>query len=213
MVHIARVRAASNGWPGQPGLNTFYFTGQAAGELEDVNSGDAQLCVDRVRAAFFAGKLLWPSIWSVVVSPDVDVLDDATGELVDSFSVTPPASVAGTNGAAFGPAAAMMLLQLRTSTFSDGSRLQGRAFLGPSVPAADANGSPNAGIITPAVAFGVALLDEGVGDDNPALVVWRRPRAANPDATPPVDARAGSVGRVTSTGVPDRYAVLRSRRD
>lgn len=208
MTNIMRVRAVSSGWAGGPGLNTFYFiSGDAGGAPADT---DAQLAHDRVHNAFDAGDLLYPNTWTMTVNPNVDVLTTETGDLVNSFSVTPSAVIPGANSIQFGPIAAMNLLRLNTSTYSDGSRLQGRAFLGPSIKDYDANGTPVAGVLALVQTIGDELLDPGVGGV-PKLVVWRRPRAAS--AGPPVvTARAGSYGIVTSTAAPDFYAVLRSRR-
>jgi len=213
MAFIARVRAASTGWGGGPGLNTFYFVGNSSGTDVDPDADAADLCVERVQAAFAAGLTLYPSSWQVTVSPVVDVLNPVDGELQDSFSVSPPAAQAGSGGSAFGPTPTMLLLQLRTSTFLDGSRVQGRAFIGPIIPTGDNDGTPNSGALGAGVDMGEALQDAGIGPSNPALVVWRRPRVAVPEATPPVTARVGSYGRVTSITVPNKYAVLRSRRD
>lgn len=212
-IRIGRVRLVSSGWQGGPGLNTFYFAGQAAGVLEDIAATDVQRCVDRVHNAVVAANILWPITWRGTTSPTMDVLDAATGELVDSFTAgAPPVTAAGNGAAGFGPSVAMMLLQLRTNTFSDGSRLAGRAFMGPVNPSSDGDGSPTIELYTRTALFGTALLDEGIGAENPSVVVWRRPRLAS--AGPPaISARAGSIGRVTAFTVPDRYSVLKSRRD
>lgn len=201
------------GWPGAPGLNTFYFAPHGLVSSTEAVLDDAQLAHDRVHAAFVAGQDIYPSPWIATVSPTVDVLEPSNGELVNSFSVDPSAAVGSTNGADFGPTPAMILLQLRTATFVDGSRIAGRAFLGPCVPTADPNGSPAASILEKAVDFSDALQDAGVTEE-PVLVVWRRPRLADAEHLPePVTARDGSIAKVTSITVPDKYAVLRSRRD
>lgn len=209
MTFIMRVRAASAGWGGGPGLNTFYFAESAAGEAP--LESDATLCANRVRTAFFDARSIYRNSQTITVSPTVDVLETETGDLVDSFSVAPPVAVVGDNVGVLGPTASMVLLRLNTSTFNDGSRLAGRAFLGPISGQSDADGTPNAFISTAVLAMGAALLDVG-SPLNPRLVVWRRPRAAA--AGPPVvTERPGLFGLVTSYTMPDKFAVLRSRRD
>lgn len=208
VTNILRVRAASSGWPGGPGLNTFYFVESAAGEAPI--EADATLCATRVRTAFFDAKLLYRTSQTIQVSPVVDVLETETGDLVNSFTVATPTVVTGTNTGNLGPQAAMMLLRLNTNTFNDGSRLQGRGFLGPCVGDSDDDGTPNAYLIDKVTLFGTALLDGG-NPLNPRVAVWRRPRAAA--AGPPaVTQRDGLFGIVTGFTVPDRFAVLRSRR-
>ena len=209
MSNIYRVRAVSQGWNGGPGLNTFYF--RAADGVAAPDLPTAQLCADRVRAAFQEGNLMYPVIWTMSVEPNVDVLDDITGALVGSFGVVPPAPVIGGGTAGFGPTPSMLLMRLTTSTIVDNHRLRGRAFIGPITSNVDANGSPDAGNLGEVVAMGNVLLAAGAG--GPAVVVWHRPRAARPLAVPPVPSRPGTSGVVTSVSAPDKYSVLRSRRD
>lgn len=209
MPNIYRVRAVSVGWTGGPGLNTFYFR-QGSGQLAG-DAGDAQLCVDRVQAAFTDANELYPTQWSVQVDPVVDYINDETGELVSSYGVTGRIPVVGVGGGGFGPIAAMILLQLRTSEVVNGHRLRGRAFLGPSAVNADPDGSPSPEDLTAALQFATALLDAGVA--GPQLVIWHRPRKARPLAVPPVAFRIGASRFVTSFATPEYYAVLRSRRD
>lgn len=206
-MRLYRVRAASSGWLGGPGLNTFYFV---AGLVNpDGAASDALLCANRVRTAFFDGLIAFPSVWTMTVSPTVDVIDAPTGALVNSFSVAPPATLVGTGLNSFHATALCMLLQLRTTSVIDGSRVMGRAFIGPHSAGNDPDGTPQAGLLTAARAIGTALMDPGGG---PNLAVWHRPRKAA--AGPPiVTARAGAHALVTSTTVPDKWAVLRSRRD
>jgi len=209
VTNIMRVRAASQGWTGGPGLNTVYFVAGDDGGAPAL--ADAQLAADRVRTAFFDARTAFPGSWSVLVSPSVDVLNTENGDLVNSLSVTPPAVVVGDNVGGFGPTVTMVLCTLNTSTFSDGSRLKGRHFLGPVCLMVDSNGTPNAGLISEIQQYGTALNNAGPGGV-PKVVVWRRPREAK--AGPPaVTARDGSFGIVTSYTVADKYSVLRSRRD
>lgn len=210
---IMRVRAASVGWFGAPGLNTIYFAAHGLVSSTAPVLDDAQLAHDRVHAAFTAAAGLYPPAWSMIVSPSVDVLTITNGEIVNSFTVDPSDQIIGDGGAGFGPSAVAALAQLRTGIFDDGSRIQGRAFLGPIVAAADADGTPTSGVVDEVLAWGEALLDAGVTEE-PVVVVWRRPRAANAEHLPePVTARDGMVAKVTSITAPDKYAVLRSRRD
>lgn len=209
MANIYRVRAVSSGWVGAPGLNTFYFR-EGGGVLPGDNA-TAVLCAQRVQAAFTAGAQLWPTPWSVQVDPQVDVLNDVNGQLVSSQNGGALLPVGGTGGPNFGPTPTMHLLRLITSTVILGKRLRGRAFLGPTRASVDPDGSPEVTAMNFARAFGTALLDKG--PTGPDVVVWHRPFAGNPLSVPPRPATAGSSGAVTSFLVPDKFAVLRSRRD
>lgn len=207
MPSMYRVRAATTGWLGAPGLNTFYFEcGDTSGSDED-----ATLCAVRVRDAFLPTVLNFPTTWTCNVSAVVDILTDTTGELTNSRVVTTPAPVVGTGAGVFGPSPVTALLRLRTNTFSDGRRIQGRAFLGPIVANSDADGSPVSSVLARFVTMGEELLDIGIGE-GPSLVVWRRPRLFS-EGPPEIEARVGSSARVITTSVPDKFAVLRSRRD
>jgi len=208
MAFMYRVRAASNGWPGAPGLNTFYF------EADDATGTEAaaNLCVTRVRDAFIPILPGQPTSWTLQVSPVVDVIQDTDGELQNSIVLSgTPAALVGTAENLYAPTSVMLLLKARTNTFHDGSRIAGRSYIGPSGPHSDPNGSPVAGALARVVTMGEELQDLGLLG-GPRWVVWRRPRAARTLPTP-LAARAGTSARVVSFEVPDKFAVLRSRRD
>lgn len=211
MTLLYRVRTASSGWTGAPGLNTFYFSGNVDAVPPGTTSDLAKLAHDRVCAGFAAFLSQLPTVWTALVSPNVDVINDVNGDLVNSYSVVPTATLQGTAPVGFLPISSMVLLRLNTSTFSDGSRLQGRAFIGPVAASVEGDGTPTASMITSALAMGTALQDVGISG-LPVIGVWRRPRAANP-LKPLLPARVGSFAPITSITVPDKFAVLRSRRD
>lgn len=209
MSQLFRVRAASQGWTGGPGLNTFYFE---KAPLDDEDQ--ATLCSARVRTAMFDGRSLFPTSWTCQVNGQVDVIEDTDGELVDGFALAQPELVTGTSVSGYGPTPLMFLLQLRTSDFSDGTNVRGRAFIGPCIVQSDADGTPSSGGIGAVQDIGDALLDVG-NPGNPRLRVWRRPRAARAagGGLPALEQRDGSSHEVTSTTVPNKWSVLRSRRD
>lgn len=197
-------------------MNTFYF-GEPVVGVNTYNQGRAQLCVDRVRAAFQASVAVFPTQWHCQVQGQVDVIEDSDGEINDVLAPDEPAIVNGTGPAGFGPLPSMLLAQYRTNTVSSGKRLQGRAFLGPNNAGNNIDGSPDEGARAIVVAFGAALLDVGVLQ-GPRLAVWRRPRDARaaqvgPPVVTALPARDGTSGQVTAITCPDKFSVLRSRRD
>lgn len=186
------------GFTGGPGLMTQYFSPAVAG----FNEAIAQLAVDRVRDALLAGAELWPSSFSFQVEGTVDELDEATGQLVDSLTVT-SRTVAGTGtGSNMGPAPAGAVVVWKTGEIKAGKRVQGRTFLVPLLSTAyQQDGTLNANILTSAGEFAAAMNDAGATDL--VHVVWSRPRPG----------LAGSKHGITGYSVADKVAVLRSRRD
>ena len=208
MAIIHRVRAVSQGWAGGPGLTTCYFR-EGGGSVAD--AAVAQLGADRVRAAFQTMVGSFPNGHTVTVDPSVDAINDTNGDLVASFGVTPPAPTVGLSGAGYQVIAAMLLVSYRTNGVVNGHRVAGRTFLGPVDGEQDTNGTPNAQQLARAAQFGAALLDKGL--TGPDLVIWARPFAGRTTPPPVLPSRLGSSHVVTSIGVRDFYAVLRSRRD
>lgn len=207
MTLMYRVRAASFGWAGGPGLNTFYFgAGDAPG---DSSESGATLAHQRVRNAFGGSRIIYPPAWSLIVDSSVDVIDAVTGTLVDNHAGVGLNTEVGAGSAGFNATAIMILVTFRTNQIVDGTRINGRAFLGPLSKGVDADGTPDAGTLTQAQNFGASLLDEGIGG-GPPLQVWHRPR---PESEEHPVARPGAALDVISYTVKDKYSVLRSRRD
>jgi hypothetical protein len=197
--YMSRVRVATTGWPGAPGLNTFYFA--SSGDADVPDSDDATEVAVRVRSALNSDfKQNFPTTWIATVSPTVDVLSAVTGALIASYSVAPGATVAGTTSATFGPEASMLALNQLTDAVVNGKRVRGRSYFGPIAPVADANGTPTATQKNNIELFGTTAANMGGGEW--AWVCWHRP----------VDAANGSAHPITSWILRDRFAVLRSRR-
>lgn len=207
---MMRVRMVSQGWQGAPGLSTFYF--MHAGGFNEPNGDDCLNCCERVQAAMNDASDLWPVAWNGKIDQVVDIIDAVTGDLTASFTVDDQAAVAGTNGSGFGPIPVALLLRYSTTSIIEGRRVLGRAFLSPIGPYAHTDGTPTATAVTNGNLFGSALLDAG-GSGN-QLCVWQRPRDADAEHLPePVTQRDGSWHGVTAIQVPDRFSILRSRRD
>ena len=199
MTTMYRVRVASSGWSGGPGLNTFYF--QTSDAPTTTDSAGALACVTLVRAALQANRQIYPSLTTLVVSSTVDVLTASSGELQTSYAVAEPDPVAGNGAAAYGPTEAMVVLSFLTDDVVGGHRVRGRAFMGPLVAANDADGTPTSDLRGWIVLIGNALIG-GTGGA-PQLVVWHRP----------VSGAGGQALVSTGVSVADKWAVLRSRRD
>ena len=207
MTRMYRVRVASTGWNGSPGLNTFYFSNIATPDSSD--STHADTCVALVQAALAAHTDIFPADHIFTVSPVVDVIDPINGELLDSYAGSAPADIHGSGTGEYGPQAAMVVGSLLTSSFVGGHRVRGRAFWGPLKALNDADGTPTADLVASVEGLRTTLTSGGTDVKS---VVWSRPRTAVPLRVPPITARDGSAQPTTAISVRDSWAVLRSRR-
>lgn len=194
---IMRIRTVLTGTVGLPGLNTFYANGASSTPI----TADATDMVARVRAFWNAIVATLPTAMTAVVSPQVDLIDPATGALTGGLVGATPLTVTGTGGTAL-PLASMALLVASTGTIVNGRRLQGRSFIGPL--AATVN---NLGSLGPAqgAVISSAATNMLTGTTSSVPVVWHRPKLPGP--------AGGSVAPVTGFVTRTPFAVLRSRRD
>lgn len=193
---IYRVRATIAGVSGLPGLSTCYFEVTAPH-----NGADALACAGRVRSAWDVLKTIVPATVGVTVQPSVDVLDEATGNLITSFGITPPAMVIGTGSATAMPAQVAAGLVLATPDIVNNRRVRGRLYLSPLTLAAMTGGTPPAGTITAVNAFGVALISASPPITPAPPVVWARPAPGRP----------GTSHRITAATCATKWFTLRSR--
>lgn len=198
MTNLYRVRSRWTGFPGGPGVATHYFL--------DVDTAVASL------AAFWeAIKAKIPAAVQITVDPVGDIIDDATGDLVSAWAATPVGAIQCTGSGVY---AAGVGGQVRwdTNTILDGHRLRGRTFL---VPMSSGGGYDNNGTLDDnCVGAFYTAAQNLVTAQSASMVVWHRPRAASPaGVSPAVSARAGGHGLVTMHRVPDKVAMLRTRRD
>lgn len=191
---ILRVTAQWTGFNGAPGYSVFHYMG--GGGL----ISDAQQVADRTGASLALLKPLLPATVRIAVESEVAVLDEDTGVLSDFRGITPPGAVQGSspNGYA-GPAGAVV--NWRTDDVRAGRRIRGRTFLVPLISSSfDAGGTLTDSTITTIRSFADSMVG---GDFDSELVVWSRP----------INGSGGVAATVTSASVPDKAAVLRSRRD
>lgn len=204
---MLRVRVSSAGWTGGPGLNTFYFVSTTEDQAK------AQAVAVRVRAALQSGIALFAAGVVVTVNPQVDVIDPVTGDVTASFITVPGAAVLGNTGSGGRLSPGLCLLsQLKSGTFLEGRRIQGRVFWsGLDTSAAATDGTPATPVKTAATGIinGMAGADAAAGE----YVIWRRPRVVQPVTKPPVIDRPGSTATVVTHSVSAKFAVMRSRRD
>lgn len=185
---MIRIRAAWQNWPGAPGVSTFYQ-----------DPAVAQADAATVRTFFNALAALLPSGLTVTVPASGDLIEENTGQLSGSWSVTPAPTVVTGTGAGVYAGNAGGVCHWLTSTVVRGRRVRGRTFVVPLIGSAfAADGSLSSSTVTTMAGAASALLAATPNH----FVVWNRPRPGIP----------GTKAPATSSSVPDLAISLRSRR-
>lgn len=203
MSNIQRLRVNWTGFPGGPGISTFY-------------GSDAVALAGALLTLFDAIKAFLPN--DVTISPETtgDTLDDATGVLTSGWTGGPTWTVTGTGNTAYAAPAGVMIKWLTNAVFQ-GHRVRGRTFL---VPTATGVFAIDGTMAPASVAAGNAALATFVSSASAYMMIWSRPRAASPAWTdvrgkvhPAKPALAGFAHALTGGVFVDKAVVLRSRRD
>lgn len=203
MANIFRQRVVWSGFPGGPGLSTFYFSEFPVPQFA-------------LHDLFVSLATFLPADVTLTLQPGGDVIESSTGTLTGSWAGEVTAPVVGTQTGVYSAPTGFMV-RWETATVRDGSRLRGRTYFVPSgTTAYQADGS----IAAQAIVDLSAAASTFVGAVTPALLVWQRPRAARSAFTDgkgiahkAVQARTGSTAPVIGSSVPDLAVVMRSRRD
>lgn len=140
-----------------------------------------------------------------------DIINDVDGALLDTWTFPATTPVQGTNAAVYA-APAGMILGWDTKTVLDGKRVRGRNFL---VPLAGDQYETNGSLLNATVTAFEAFCASFIFEQSQSFVIWHRPRAARAavGTRPALTAHVGGHALVTTSRIPDRVAVLRSRRD
>jgi len=199
MAQMAKVTINWTGFPGAPGFTNLYFkdiTGGAAIDQATVDSA-----VTKTDAWLSAWKASIPNSVTTGVDPNVEAIEETTGQLQGFWTGTPAAASVGTGGTAYS-APSGAVVSWFTSTVRNGRRILGRSFMVPlSTTAYETDGTLVASKIATWNTASAALI--GVGD--PAeFGIWSRP-----SASPGGD---GEWALVTNHRIPDMAAILTSRR-
>lgn len=182
---IMKIQAVWSGWAGGPGTNTFFLLGT-----------DPHL--DLFSDFYITFQASLPSGVSVTMETSGSAYDDATGELTGGWTAAsePAASGSDTSGFAAGVGA---VVRWNTGAINNNHRVRGHTFL---VPLGRSCYQDNGTIATANLAsFQTAADNLWTGLDS-SLVAWHRP----------VGGSGGAAALVTSSLVPDRVAMLKSRR-
>lgn len=203
MSTIQRQRVLWTGFPGSPGISTFYFTDAALSQA--------------ALGAFLAGVSAYlPPDVNLAVEATGDVLVAETGVLSGGWIGTNPSSNTGT-GPVSHAAAAGFYVKWDTGTVLFGHHLRGKTYF---VPCSDVNFSSQGNFDGTAASAISALAATFIAAHPGNLLVWSRPRAAVGAWTGPngklhkaVTARDGGTAPVENGTCMLLNAILTSRRD
>lgn len=200
MGNILKVTAAWSGFTGSPGYSNFFFRETNPGASWDAGAFAA---ADKVHTFFNELKHIAPPNVAWKINTDVPVIDEFTGEMVDIASAGPRATLVSTGPVQSYSAATGAVVTWRTSGVRNGRRVRGRTFI---VPAGYVTLQTD-GTLTPEAVANYQAAANGLLAPNAdrSFVVWARPTA--------VGAADGIAHKVISATVPDKVAVLKSRRD
>ena len=180
------------GWSGPAvvglAVNVLHFDGSDS----DVDPAD-------VKAAYQAAAGLFSPDHKINIPNTGDVIDDATGTLVRTWTGTGGGLVTGSSGGNYAAGVGACVTWL-TGSIVDGKRLRGRTFIVPVHTAAwDTDGTFTTSAFSQVQAFADAMLG------TTTLGIWHRP------TTP--GGSDGTSGGVVGYHISDRAAYLSSRRD
>lgn len=191
---ITRVTAVWTGWSGAPGYTNIFFSAFGGGDLVDAE-------VSRVNFALNWISNSLPSSVTIQVQPEVAILDEATGALIQYASAEDtPSPITGGSVEDFSSASGAVVTW-NTDTVNRGRRVRGRTFLVPlHADSYDSDGTLSTEALDRLDSMARSMMGDG---DGPQLVVWSRP----------VGGSGGVAAPVTGTRIADRVSILRSRRD
>ena len=196
---LGRVRAIASGYTGAPGLTQFYFQGSTPGTF---SNADATAAVAAVKTYLEAVKSVFATGTTIQVQSAVDVVDWVSGALVGNRAAT-GVTVVICSGLGIRLVAEAALVQWYTQTVVGRRLLRGRTFLSPmgaNMLASD--GSVLGTTVSTVVAAGNAL----IATPTVTLSTWHRP-------VPFRTGNNGTCAAIISNQVPNKVAILRSRRD
>lgn len=191
MANISRIRVSLDGFPGGPGVSTFYC-----------NAGDEG--VTRSALGTFYGHLRdqMPTGMSYTVETAGEVIDEATGKAVSAWSN--PSTYTGTSSVpatAYAQGVGSSVIWT-TNAYHNGRRVRGRTFIVPIISTMyDTNGTLVDAYLGSLQTWAATLADTGL------LRIYSRP----PLPVPPGSVLGASFV-VSGAIVRDKAATLRSRR-
>lgn len=186
MADIERIRVNWTGFTGAPGLTTLYCD-------------DAITLLPAVRTFFNSIISVIPNVVTISFEPFGERFEDTTGALNGTWSTgTTPTPVLGGATATYAAPSGYVVNWL-TSLVLNNRFLRGKTFIVPGIVAVG-DGTPTSTALTTLQNAANTLVAATGG-----LKIWHRPSAPG--------ASDGASALVTAAQVPDKFVVLRSRRD
>lgn len=180
-----------SGFPGAPGYSVFYAIHGTTGHLDIIN------------AWFTAQRNLIPINVKVTFPSSGRVIDASNGDQVNVWSATPPPTNQGTETGKYS-APTGIVTTWNTSTIHFGKMVKGRTF---TVPVAGLVFDTDGSLTTTYRQNFQDAANALVASSDEAMCIWSRPRTDKPGFPD-----NGASCPITSAVVPDKAAVLRSRR-
>jgi hypothetical protein len=202
MPPIVRVKLKWNGFAGAPGYSNFFLRDKASGDPSMTTATHAANMIQNFGAYV---RTYLPIEASLQVQSDVEVVEETTGEMLSVFNVPSYAALQGQAASAPYSAASGAVITWRTAGVRNGRRVRGRTFIVPLANSAyQSDGTLAAAMIT---SLNTNLQGAGfLGSTESAILgVYSRPSVKG--------ASDGTWHQVTGFTIPDKVAVLRSRRD
>lgn len=198
---VMRVKLRWSGFQGGPGYSVFHFMN---GNFGTPTVAEVDAATAKVKTFAEAIKNMIPANTSLQVESDVEEISVPNGQMLAIVSGTAVAPTTSTTSTATTYSAASgAVITWRTNGVRNGRRVRGRTFLVPLQSGIYQNdGTIDNGFVT-GIGNAAAALRTPVGGLR--LVVYARPTIGAPES--------GDVFDVVANSVPDRVAILKSRRD
>lgn len=194
MASMLKVASIWTGASGLPGYTNLYFASDALVATAAVNAATA------VKSIWTGLSTMLPSLVTVTVQLNVEEIEDTDGHLVADHTIALSGNaVTGTDSGSFS-APTGVVSNWKTASIHHGHRVRGRTFF---VPMANTIYQSDGTIASSPLTSIRAAMTTYLAMPGTARVVWARPTAS----------AAGAQYPVTGFTVPDKAAVLRSRRD
>lgn len=198
MTQLNRIRVALTGFPGAPGVATFY-------------SLNTNTVTESLHTLWTSLAGYMPSNVTITVASSGDIIDSTNGNLVGTWNHAPTAPIQGTK---LGVYAAPVGLMIRwdTDVIADSHRVRGRTFV---VPIAAEKFAVDGSLDNPVAGEITGAAEAYIFEQSLDFVIWHRPYAGRA-ATATLPAKAAHLGShalVKRGTCPDKVVVLRSRRD
>lgn len=200
MGNILKVVTNWTGLQGGNGYTNLYF--EPIPEAGPITQAMVDAALAKVETFFTSWKAYRPPVTFTQVDPNVQEIDENSGEIRAFWAGVTAAPAAGLASNAGHSAAAGACINWTTANALNGRRVRGRTFMVPlAAVALDVNGTIDNTALTAMRTAAATLHADGT---NVRLVVWHRPTALGID---------GGAYDVISSTISDKTAILTSRRD